>query len=46
MLVPGVTPRAATLVDPLERPLRPLPIEGGKLRLSLGPWELATILLG
>jgi hypothetical protein len=46
VLVPKVTPRTVALVDPLGRPLEQLTMEEGRLRLSLGPWRLATILLG
>jgi hypothetical protein len=45
VLTPAVTPRTASLVDPLERPLEKLAITNGKLRLTLAPWRLATILL-
>jgi alpha-mannosidase len=44
-LEPAVTPRTAQLVDPLERPREKLPIKEGKIRLTLEPWRLATILL-
>jgi hypothetical protein len=40
-----VTPRTATLVDPLERPERELAVQDGKIRLTLPPWRVATILL-
>jgi alpha-mannosidase len=39
---------AATIVDPLERPIpgaAPLDVTDGVLRLPLGPWQVATILL-
>jgi mannosylglycerate hydrolase len=45
VFTPAVTPRTAHLVDPLERPLQELPMANGKLRLTLGAWQLATILL-
>jgi hypothetical protein len=45
VLTPAVVPRHAHLIDPLERPIEELPIRDGKLRVTLDPWRLATILL-
>jgi 2-O-(6-phospho-alpha-D-mannosyl)-D-glycerate hydrolase len=45
VLTPAQPPRRASLTDPLERPLEALPIADGKIRLTLGPHKLATILL-
>jgi len=45
VLTPAQPPRQASLTDPLERPLEPLAIADGKIRLTLGPQKLATILL-
>jgi hypothetical protein len=44
-LRPAVPPGEALAVDPLERPLRALALSDGLLRLPLGPWQVATILL-
>jgi mannosylglycerate hydrolase len=44
-LRPAVTPRAAWLVDPLERRQSSLTVEKGVVRVPLEAWRLATILL-
>jgi alpha-mannosidase len=44
-LRPAVTPRAAWRIDPLERPLGAATLREGTIHLSLGAWQLATILL-
>jgi alpha-mannosidase len=44
-LRPAVAPRAAWRVDPLERRQSSLTIAEGVIRVQLGAWQLATILL-
>ncbi len=38
-------PAAAVLADLEERPLRPMPSEGGRVQVALGGWQIATLRL-